>query len=305
MVGWKTRPSAIGRIGAGVAVAILAACGGTNPSSTTSALVSGPTSADAFAQRVLAQAPIPPGARSTASFHSDFLKQPFQTVGVGGLIDVHQIYVVDELPAAVVSYITNHVPHGARLDGTGTLGSRNGSASGIELSLPTTGANENYAELVYEVVSFGDRSSEFRVDAQVVWVADRSADELAPADAAVAVTGFSEISLMNPSSGPVTVELSSAQADSLRAVANALPLAPMPGCMEDALLYKIEFRPSSSNQVFELDGYECTATVLVSSDGKAMTPLNDAGCHLLTGVLSLLPKGQADGTRSAATVLCP
>ena len=288
----------------GVAVAILAACGGTHPSSTTSAL-SSPTSGDAFAQRVLAEAPVPPSARSTAAFHSDFLKQPFQTVGVGGLIDLHQTYAIDEPPPAVQAYITAHLPQGAKLDGTGTLGSPAGEAHGIELSFPTSGANENYAELLYEIVSYGAGSSEFRIDAQVVWVPNRSAYELAPADAAVAVTGFSQTPLMNPSSGPVTVELSSAQAGSLTAVANSLPLAPMPGCMENALLYTIEFRPSSSNQVFELDGYECTATVLVSSNGKAMSPLNDAGCRLLRAVVSLLPKGRAEGTRTASASLCP
>ena len=307
MVRWKVHSGVVEHLGIIAAVGILSACGGlqaaglAKPSTSPSAA----TSADSYAQQVLAEAIIPPGAHTTNALHSDFLKRPFQTVATDGLIDIHRTYAIDELPEAVQSYITTHLPQGASVTGTGTLGSPTGSALGIEVSIPTSGPNENYAELIYEIVSDGARSSEFRVDAQVIWVPDRSADELAPADATVEVTGFSQTSLANASSGPVAVKLTRAQADTLRTVANSLPLAPPPACMENSLLYKIEFRVNTPpNQSFELDGYECTATVLVSKNGKALSPLNDAGCHLLATVVSLLPKGQADGTRSASAGLC-
>jgi hypothetical protein len=307
MVRWKIPPGVAGRIGVVAVVAILAACGGTQPpSGTTSTLASSPTSADTYAQQVLAEAIVPPGAHATTAVHSDFLKEPFEKVGADGLIDVSRIYVIDELPGAVLSYVTTHLPQGARTTGTTTLGSRTGEAYGIAVSMPTSGANENYAELLYTVVADGAASSEFRVDAQVIWVPNRSADELAPAGVTVEVTGFSQTSVMNESSGPVTIKLTSAQADALRTIANSLPLAPLPSCVEDSLLYKVDFHPSAfPNQSFELDGYECVATVLVTSNGKALSPLNDAGCHLLATVVSLLPKGQADGTRSALALLCP
>jgi hypothetical protein len=255
---------------------------------------------------VLGEAPIPTGARATDVLHSDFLKQPFQSVMTDGLVDIHRIYVIDQQPEVVQSYITSHLPKGATVVGTGTLGSPTGVAHGIEISIPTSGPNENYAELIYEVVSDGDHSSEFRVDAQVIWVPDRSAEELAPSDATVEVTGFSQTSLANASAGPVTIKLTSTQSETIRTVANSLPLAPQPSCMEDSLLYRIDFHPSTfPKQSFELDGYECTATVLVSSNGKVLSPLNDAGCHLLAAVVGLLPEGQADGTRSASAALCP
>jgi hypothetical protein len=254
---------------------------------------------------VLAQAVIPPGARAIDTPHSDFLKEPFETVGTEGLIDVHSIYVVDELPGAVQAYITTHIPQGALLVGTGTLGSPNGDAHGIDISIPRSGPNENYAELVYEVASYQDRSSELRVDAQVVWVPNRSDDELAPSGATVEVTGFAQTSAANDSSGPVTIKLTPAQAESLTIVANSLPLAPPPACMENPLLYKVVFRPSDlPGEPFELDGYDCPKTVLVSKNGIALFPLNDAGCRLLTAVVSLLPQGQGAGTRSASTAPC-
>jgi hypothetical protein len=254
---------------------------------------------------VLREAPIPAGARATDEVHSDFLKQPFQSVRTNGLVDIHRFYLMDQQPEAVESYITSHLPKGATLAGTGTLGGPTDVAHGIELSMPTSGPNENYAELIYEFVSDANQTAEFRVDAQVIWVNDRSADELAPFDSAVEVTGFSQTSLANLSSGPVTINLTQAQADSIRAAANSLPLAPEPACMEDSLLYRVNFKPSAfPNQTFQLYGYECAATVLVSSDGKALSPLNDAGCHLLAAVVSLFPKGQADGTRGALAALC-
>jgi hypothetical protein len=303
MVRWKIWLGAVGCIGLVPIVTSLAACGGMQPAGTGSPLPFTPTSADSYAGRVLADAVIPPGARATTTVNSDFLKQPFQTVGTEGLVDIHGFYVIDELPDAVQTYITTHLPQGASLAGTGVLGGPNGVAHGIEVSLPTSGANENYAELVYEIVSDGTGSSEFRVDAQVIWVANRSADELAPAGAAVDVTGFSQTSLASASSGPVTIKLTSAEADRLRTVANSLPIAPPPSCMEDALLYKVDFQISTS-QSLEFDGYECESTVLVSNNHIALSPLNDAGCHLLAAVVSVLPNGQGDATRSALANLC-
>ena len=304
---WWVRLGAAKRTGLVAVIAILVACGGTQPVDPhkTFAMPSPSTTANLYAQQVLAVAVIPPGARATNTPHSDFLKQPFQSVGTDGLIDIHRIYGIDELPGAVETYITTHLSEGARLMGTGTLGSPGGEAHGIDISIPISGANQNYAELVYEVTSYGDRSSEFRVDAQVIWVPNRSADELAPSAATVEVTGFAQTSRLNEPSGPVTITLTPAQADSLTIVANSLPLAPPPACMENSLLYKVVFRPSTlPSEPFELDGYECPTTVLVSKNGNDLFPLNDAGCHPLRAVVSVLPQGQAGGTRSASTGLC-
>jgi hypothetical protein len=303
----ESRLPAITRIGFVALAVILVACGGAQPvaPSQAFAMPSPSTAANAYAQKVLSQAVIPPGARAISTSHSDFLKEPFETVATEGLIDVHSIYVVDELPGAVLTYITTHIPQGALLVGTGTLGSPNGDAHGIDISIPRSGPNENYAELVYEVASYQDRSSELRVDAQVVWVPNRSDDELVPSGATVEVTGFAQTSAANDSSGPVTIKLTPAQAESLTIVANSLPLAPPPACMENPLLYKVVFRPSAPpSGSFELDGYDCPKTVFVSKNGIALFPLNDAGCRLLAAVVSVLPEGQGAGTRSALTGSC-
>jgi hypothetical protein len=303
MVHRKAQRGALGISGIVVVAALLGACAGMlPPSSAKSTSPSSPAAdANSFAQQVLAEAVIPPGAHSSSTFDSDLLKQPFESITTTGLIDLYRLYVVDEPPSAVESFIAAHLPKGATVSGTGTLGNPQGSADGFEVSMPTSGPNQNYAELVYALVADGVQACEFRVDAQVIWVPDRSADDLLPAYDSVEVTGFSQTSLANESSGPVSIELSRTQADALRTVINSLPLAPPPACMEDSLLYKIAFRPSTvATHSFELDGYECVETVLVFEDGKALPPLSDASCSLLHAVVSLLPDGQAGGTRSAA-----
>jgi len=123
MVRWKVHSGVVEHLGIIAAVGILSACGGlqaaglAKPSTSPSAA----TSADSYAQQVLAEAIVPPGAHTTNALHSDFLKRPFQTVATDGLIDIHRTYAIDELPEAVQSYITTHLPQGASVTGTGTL----------------------------------------------------------------------------------------------------------------------------------------------------------------------------------------
>ena len=86
-----------------------------------------------------------------------------------------------------------------------------------------SGQHEYLAELVYEFALVGDTNeTEIRVDSQTVWEPSRSAAEQAPAGGIVEVTGFSQTSDADPSSGPVTVQVNRAQARALRAALNAL-----------------------------------------------------------------------------------
>ncbi len=112
------------------------------------------------------------------------------------------------------------------------------------------------------------------------------------------LVGFSETSIANPSSGPVTVRLDSAQAAVVRKVLDSLPLGPPMSCMENSLLYRIEFRPDLGSAVsFVADGYGCVAGVTVQVHGKTMSPLYEKHCSLLHEVIGLLPAHKANGTR--------
>ena len=263
----------------------------------------GATSPELFAHTVLGQASIPPGARSTSKVVSTWLASPLETPGVGGLINVHRLYLVDESPAFVESYIEAHLPRGAKVTSTGNASSPTGTASGVVVSLPISGPNEYLAQLAYDLAPIGGTSdTELRVDAQTVWLPSRSAGELAPGGGVVEVTGFSQTSPAGASSGPVTVRLDSTQARRLRAVLDALPLGPpAEGCHENSLLYRIIFRPAAgAASSFEADGWACPAAVVVTEHGRKMAPLHDTDCSLLHAVVDVLPAHQANGTRYAS-----
>jgi len=170
------------------------------------------------------------------------------------------------------------------------------------VSLPVSGPHDYLAELAYyfqPVGTTGDET-EIRVDSQTVWEPSRPAGELAPAGGIVEVTGYSLISAASPSSGPVTVQLNRARANALRAAVDALPLGPQAFCHENSLLYRVIFRPAKgSASLFEVDGWACGATVVVTKHGRAMAPLYDATCSLLRAVGGVLPSNQAAGTRHA------
>lgn len=258
--------------------------------------------AAAFARRVLAEASVPPRARPTTKVVSAWLDGPLETPGVSDLIDLHRLYKLTEPAGRAESYILAHLPVGARVSSTGDSLSSAGTASGFVVSLKTSGPNEYLAQLAYDLAPLGDATgTEMRVDAQTVWLPNRSAGELAPAAGIAEVTGFSQTGVAVAASGPVTIRLDGTQARSLRAVLDGLALGPIPDCHENALLYKITFRPAQgSAPSFEADGWACGAMVVVTAHGGKMSRLFDAHCSLLNAVVHVLPANRARGTRSVS-----
>ena len=232
------------------------------------------TTAEAFAHRLLAEASVPPGARSTTKVRSTWLKFPLDNPAISGLIDLHRFYLVENPPDAVESYVESHLPKGAKVNETTTSSGPTGTATGVSVSLSVSGPHQYFAQLTYDVASVGAHAAELRVDASTVWLPNRPVEERAPAGGVVEVTWFSRVSYAEGSSGPVTVLLSGAHATTLRRVLNALPLGPSPTiCMEEALLYKIVFRPTlAAASSFEADSWTCSG-VLVTSHGRKLSPI--------------------------------
>ena len=259
--------------------------------------------AESFAHRVLDEATIPPGARATGRVVCSFLQGPVYTPGGIShprLIDLHRLYLVDDSTGAVEGYIRSHLARGAEMTVEGTAGSPSCLASNVIVSLPVSGPNQYLAQLGYDISPDG-AGVEMRVDAEAVWVPNRSVDELVPAKGIIDVTGFSRVSLADPSTGPVTVPLPSARAATLRRVIDSLPRGPkvsILACVEDPLLYRIVVRPAAgSAPSFEFDGYQCAAEVFVTRNSRSMPPLYDATCSLLHAVIKVLPAHEANGTR--------
>lgn len=281
---------------------LLAVAAGVAVASPTSASSSDGT-AESFAHRVLGEASIPPGARATDTVVCSLLQGPMDTPGGfsdAHLIDLHRLYLVDDSTSAVEGYIRSHLPPGAKMPEAGTSGGPACLANDLTVSLAVSGPNQYLAQLGYDISPDGD-GVELRVDAETVWLPNRSANELAPAKGIIEVTGFSQISPALGSSGPVTVRLPSARAATLRRVINSLPLGPKVSCAENSLLYRIVVRPATgSAPSFELDGYACAAQVLVTRNGRSMPPLYDAYCSLLHAIIKVLPAHEANGTRGSS-----
>jgi hypothetical protein len=258
-----------------------------------------------FAAQVLASAPLPPGAQEwTAPPPADL--DSVQTVGISGLIDLHELYLVGE-PAtsdgsgSLDRYALAHLPPRSSLASGNSGGGPQGMTSGFSVSLPTSGPNEDWAQILYETTNAPAGGYVLRVDAQVVWVPDRSPADAIPAPAGAQVTGYTAISAMNSSTGPVTAQLGEADGARLAAAVNALPLAPGTFCMEDSLLFTITFQPPpfSSSPSYSVSEDLCGATVYVSVGATHLPALSDTGCSLRHLVAGLLP-ARAAGTRSAA-----
>jgi hypothetical protein len=261
--------------------------------------------AESFAHRVFDEATIPPGARSTDRVVCSFLQGPMYTPGGISdppLIDLHRLYLVDDSTSAVEGYLRSHLTRDAEMTVEGTAGSPSCLASNLIVSLPVSGPNQYFAQLGYDISPDG-AGVEMRIDAEAVWLPNRSVNELVPAKGIIAVTGFTQAPLDDPSTGPVTVQLPSASAATLRRVINSLPRGPrvsQAACVEDPLLYRIVVRPAAgSAPSFEFDGYECAAEVFVTRNGRSMPPLYDAYCSLLHAVIKVLPAHEANGTRGS------
>jgi len=291
-------------VGVAVVVALLGAASLSLAAGATAPFASGaakPTPGKAFADRVLDEAILPPGARVTTSAGSAPLDAPFETINAEAAIDVHRYYFIGESPEVVESYLEAHIPPGSKLISEGSItDTSDGDLPGIVYSIPVSGSHDVEADLDY--LSGGvPGGAVIRVDAETVWEPARPRTERAPDHGVVEVTGFSGSSAMRGSSGPVTFVVPAARARSVVGVLNALPLGPRGICMEDALLFEITVRPSKgSPPSFEAEGWQCPPEVEVTEHGRSMPALYDVNCALLRAVVKVLPVHEAEATREAA-----
>ena len=194
------------------------------------------------------------------------------------------------------------MPAGSAEMGGGSMFGPSGDATGFFLSLPTSGSNEPLAQLLYATTATTGGDYVLRIDAQVVWVPDRSGTEAIPPPAGALLTGFTTISAMNGASGPVTVQVGEADSSRLADAINALPLAPQTMCAEGSLLFTITFPPLplTPNRTYLVSENLCGATVGVSVGTDQLPALSDQSCSVLRLVAGLLP-ARAAGTVGAVT----
>jgi hypothetical protein len=250
---------------------------GTQPAS-----VRPPRSAKAFARAVLGEAAIPPGSARTVIGRRSILATPVATPAVKGLTDIYRAYKVARAESAVLAYVKKHLRRGVRLAGTGRDCNHGTVSYFVLLSAPVAGSHEYSAGLAIGVASLGKHSSLLRVDAQVVWVANRAATEKAQASARLQLTIYRS----NPGEGNVTVSLGGAQERAVTRLLNSLPLAARTQCAERDPLYQLDYvSPASS---FRATGYGCSGAVLVAVNGRRAGPLHDGNLSLVRLLNSFL-----------------
>lgn len=116
--------------------------------------------------------------------------------------------------------------------------------------------------------------------------------------APLVLVGYRQISAMNASSGAVKLRLPAPVASRLGWLVRGLPTHQAPKCMEDSLLYKLEFRsPAPGAPPYTVEGWSCEAAVQIFTQGRATQFRRDADCSLLDAVKRLVPAA-ARGTRS-------
>jgi hypothetical protein len=143
-----------------------------------------PSQARRVAQRILANAQLPPGAQKSVSDPSGSkLGRPGSYPATPDLVDVHRFWRVPGDVQSVFDWIESHPPAGSSgQQGAGT-GNSNGIVSqyvGFSLLGPGSGGAPSEV-LMYTGAPARGGGTALRVDAQVVWLFKRPASERIPA----------------------------------------------------------------------------------------------------------------------------
>lgn len=122
---------------------------------------------------------------------------------------------------------------------------------------------------------------------------------LAPLSDFAEVTGYKSVSPSRGSSNPVSVRVGISEAAGLANIINQLPTTTRMPCQNASLLYRVDFRSSpTAPPEYEVEGYDCEATLLITVDGRTAAPRRDTACQLIGPIRRLLPAA-ATGTQKS------
>lgn len=258
-----------------------------------------PSPAQAFASRILKEAWLPSSAVLAKSSYKG-LGVEVGAPAIIGLVDQRRVFLLRNDKTQVIDSLRKLAPADTRVSSSGR--GADGTTEFVVFTLPVQGPHEYLSQLAYNVVSIGPHMTAMRVDAEVVWVPNRPAEEIPSTVTSGAVTGYAHVSLSGGASGGTTIVLTRAAALRLTAVIAALPPGPTFECFADAPIYKIQL--FSGGQSTLLVGHICGRTVTVTASGRNLPSLYDARCSVLSAVDSLLFSRGSVGTGTLRTRLC-
>ncbi len=259
--------------------------------------------ARAYAAALLQRAALPAGARAVTRAQMPFsLLDAAGTTSESGRTDLSRTYLVPGVldPA---SFLATHLPPRARLAGSG---SSSGPGSHDErfasASLHCADVHVSFCQLDYSAATAGPAGPTYlRLDLTVVYL---RLDPLVVPAGTLTLTGYARFSLMNPSSGPVSVTLDSAQAARLRGdLARARPVGTTM-CMENSVVARLRVATRPGGPViWRALIMACPGVILVDFP-HARPPSSAQGCALRADLRSLLPRAAVASRQWARTEGC-
>jgi hypothetical protein len=246
-----------------------------------------------FALTLFSKIPLPSGVNRLST-----PVEPLQSVTGSpeylNAVDVARYYRVSS-SVDITTFAESHFPKNESL---GTASTPNGgyhtSASFSALSM-CPNRHVAYCSVTYSASALNKSQQELRIDIDVVWTPIRVVR--LPTSGVVTLTGYEKTSLMNSSSEPVKVVLTSSQVVKLRSAIAQLRTSPGGLCMEDSTLYKISVTPSDKGDAFwSATADECPGQLNVKTQGH-LIELNARSCPLETLISSFFPPHSARGTK--------
>ena len=251
--------------------------------------------ARSYATAIFTHIAVPSGAARVTS-PPEPLQSNLGTYVQNPSVDLTRFYL---LPASfgVVAFAKSHF---ASNQWMGTGGPDSSNTVSVESSIMSLCPNRHasFCAVTYSSRTLSANQQELRVDVVVEWMPIDVV--LMPVNGVVSVTGFKKLSLSGPSTGPVTVTLTSAQAHQLRADISTLRESPPSGCMENTTLYRIAIATTAGGKMmWSAVGTGCTSqlTVLNPHNPHNSVVLNAASCPLARLVTSFFRASAAPGTR--------
>jgi hypothetical protein len=252
-------------------------------------------SAHAYAQQILDSAPLPRRAHAVPEL-PDSIVDAISLPSLNDEISIHRNFLLSST-IDISNFVREHDLRGASLTGTQSDGGSNMTpAIGDGMELALTNRHVSFAEIDYSTGNDSASQLELRVDVHVVWLPVRTV--VLPESNTVTLTGFGALSLMNLSSDPTTIELTTGQIGRLRSALSALHnTAGSGGCMENDTLFAITARSgSTSGSPWRAVAEECPDYVTISSGALPTLQLLDS-CTFERLISSFFPPKSAVGTR--------
>jgi hypothetical protein len=243
--------------------------------------------AAAYATSILDRATLPAGAEPATRLPVSLIDGA-GVPAIPALVDVHRSFLLSR-PVNLGRFVETHAPRGATSAGNlREVGTNHLYEAGYSLSLPTTNRHAAYVLLDYSVGAAASGQGELRVDVHVEWAHIRTVDL---PTGVVTLTGYRRLTYANPSSGPVTVVLTSSQAGELRGeLAGLANGAPGGMCPESLKLFVISVATRRGVlPTWIATAKSCLGEIDVVNHHQSTVVLDDA-CSLRRLVGAWLPK---------------